>query len=110
MATEAATEDEEELKKKVQEVQYELRQPITDPINESTAEYYMNNKNKVGPLISLSLSNLKVHLISYILPVVWHKRYMAQHLYFKNIKKRFINSYCHSLVYDYMHFGIVVDR
>ena len=58
-AAAAADDDEEELKRKkkaeqeeklISQIQDELRKPITDPIKESTAEYYNQNKDKVAML------------------------------------------------------------
>ena len=52
----AATDDDEELKKKIKieeenqrirQIQDELRHPITDPITESSLDYYYQNKDKV---------------------------------------------------------------
>ena len=51
MEIEAAAEDEEKLNRKIQEIQDELRKPITDPVKESTVDYYMKNKDKVRYLI-----------------------------------------------------------
>ena len=61
MATAAvADDDNEELKRKkkaeqeeklISQIQEELRKPITDPIKESTADYYYQNKDKVAMLL-----------------------------------------------------------
>ena len=39
--------EEEEEKLRISQIKDELRKPITDPIKESTAEYYNQNKDKV---------------------------------------------------------------
>ena len=60
-AAASAADDDEELKRKKQaeeeekllisQIQDELRKPITDPIKESTADYYNQNKDKVNMLL-----------------------------------------------------------
>ena len=59
----AATEEDEELKRKlkleeekIRQVQYDLNHEFTDPIKESTIEYYHQNKDKVRPVGLLSFS------------------------------------------------------
>ena len=65
MATTAATatEEDEELKRKlkledekIRQVQYDLNHEFTDPIKESTVAYYHQNKDKVRPVGLLSSS------------------------------------------------------
>ena len=41
----ASEEDEEELINKIED---ELEQPLTDPIKQSSVDYYLNNKDKVS--------------------------------------------------------------
>ena len=59
-AAAAADDDNEELKRKIKaeqeeklisQIQDELRKPITDPIKESTADYYNQNKDKVDMVL-----------------------------------------------------------
>ena len=61
-AAAAADDDDEELKRKkkadeeeekllISQIKDELRKPITDPIKESTADYYYQNKDKVDMLL-----------------------------------------------------------
>ena len=47
------TENEQELLMRIQD---ELRKPLEDPIKESTVEYYLQNKDKVGFLLIQVLS------------------------------------------------------
>ena len=57
MPTATAADDDEELKRKkkadeeekllISQIQEDLWKPITDPIKESTADYYYQNKDKV---------------------------------------------------------------
>ena len=60
-AAAAAATDDDELKRKkeaeeeekllISQIQEELWKPITDPIKESTADYYNQNKDKVDMLL-----------------------------------------------------------
>ena len=59
--TTADAEEDEELKRKlkleeekIRQVQYDLNHEFTDPIKESTVEYYHQNKDKVRPIGLLS--------------------------------------------------------
>ena len=47
MATSAAEEEEDEEELLIQNIEDELNEPITDPIKESTKEYYVKSKDKV---------------------------------------------------------------
>ena len=65
MATEASSADDEELRKRkmedeekeqyIRQIQDELNLPISDPIKESTVDYYLQNKDKVSLFSILSL-------------------------------------------------------
>ena len=62
-STAAATEEDEEVKRKlkleeekIRQVQYDLNHEFTDPIKESTVEYYHQTKDKVRPVGLLSFS------------------------------------------------------
>ena len=46
----AADTDEEDL---IRQIEDELKQPLTDPVKESTVDYYFQNKDKVFTLPSL---------------------------------------------------------
>ena len=98
MATESiATDDEEELKKKIKleeekeqirKVQDELEQPITDPIRQSTVDYYNQNKDKVSYIIIfLTLTNVSV-----IMQILTLSKYIF-HYKFKNVNTYFNDTY-----------------
>ena len=46
-------EENEKEKELIRKLKDELRKPLTDPIKESTPEYYLQNKEKVGLFHSL---------------------------------------------------------
>ena len=48
---ELAKDQEDEMGELVRKVEDELCYPLTDPIKESTLEYYQQNKDKVGLFI-----------------------------------------------------------
>ena len=64
-AAATADDDDDELKRKIKieekeqyirQIQDELNLPISDPIKESTVDYYLNNKDKVSLCNMLSFS------------------------------------------------------
>ena len=57
--------------KLLKEIKDELKQPITDPIKESTVGYYHQNKDKVS---SFTLRNIHSSSISESCLIIYHNR------------------------------------
>ena len=97
MAKESTATDDEELKKKIKleeekeqirKIQDELEQPITDPIRQSTVDYYNQNKDKVSYIIIfLTLTNVSV-----IMQILTLSKYIF-HCKFENVNTCFNDTY-----------------
>ena len=70
-------EEEEEEKLLISQIQDELRKPITDPIKESTADYYYQNKDKVAMLLykyyKILLSSVSKYIYIYYKKFYFHQ-------------------------------------
>ena len=55
----AADSDEEDLKRKIED---ELKQPLTDPVKESTVNYYLQNILKVSSYMYITVASQSLNL------------------------------------------------